>query len=179
MADTVLGRSTPVPTDRAIRVTIRRVDAVVRREAPAGDADRTAALEGMRRELSRHVALSGSYLRSFKLRGQITGVEFYYSGRAVRAWTRAELEGQLRYLGIPFSSIIVATSTAPTRAETVRNVVEGASRFVAGGGVAGVVADEVAADGTMPAPVDRKPLIYGLIAVVAGIIIAILAAVYA
>lgn len=149
-----LGRSTPVPIDRDILVAVR---------FSWQSVDPTADIEGrIDAELKRHLSVSSTYQ---ELRG--SDEIRYAKGIPYRAWTRAELEGQLRALSLPFTSVSVQKQdTTPSFLERVGNRART-------GGVSGALseaAEPVLGSGE-PMATDRKPLVFGLVALVLGALV--------
>lgn len=162
MARTILARTTPVPTDRDITVVIEQTIPRPPPLAVGGDAARAAS------EMMRHMGVTAQ-----RVHVDAGTVSFLILiGRPNRPWTRAELEAQMRFLRIPFDSIVISHERNLTPAQRARNVVQGAADFVAGGGVAGVVADEVTSE-EPPMEMDRRPMIAAIAAVVLGLAVLI------
>lgn len=163
MARTVLARTTPVPTDRDITVVIEQAIPRVPPLAVGGDAARAAS------EMMRHMSVTSQ-------RSHVdAGVSSFLTlvGRANRPWTRAELEGQMRYLRIPFESISISHDTAAPRRS---GLLSSAARAIPGIGPAvgaGLDSAAGAADGLLgeepPMEMNRTPLIAGIAAIVVGL----------
>ncbi len=161
MARTVLAASTPVPVDRDITVVVEQDIPNPPPLAVGGDAGRIA------REMTRHMAITAQ--RSHVDAGISTFLTLV--GRANRPWTRAELESQFRYLRIPFESVVISHERTLSTRDRARNVAQDAANFIAGGGVAGVVADEATME--TPMEMDRRPMIAAIAAVVLGLAVLI------
>lgn len=164
MARTVLAANTPVPTDRPIRVVITQD--VERGDAPTAPAERVERAVG---ELGRHMGRDSVRTRIESAGGVPVTVYTTVEGRPIRPWTRAELEGQYRYLRIPFASISISYEQTLSPVQRARRLAEQGADFIASGGVAGAVADEATMD--PPMEMDRRPLIAGIAAIVVGLAI--------
>lgn len=167
MALTVLARGTPVPVDRPIHVVVRL------------DPE-TVTAERVFPEMRRHMAVSTTLVKEIKDRsGRVTSREFSASGTAYRPWTRGELENQLRYLGVPFDSVVIRTdlvsAPSPRRRGAVESIGRGIASALPGGPGAAAVVDtgEQLGLGEDPAPpTSRLPIILGGVAIVLGLLVA-------
>lgn len=161
MAWTTLTRSTPVPTDRPISVTVR-----LDPESVTGDR--------VFPELRRHMAVSTTTIKEIKnARGVVTARDYTAVGVAYRAWRKSELEGSLRHLGIPFDSVVIRheTAAAPSRAASVvRGIRDGIASAIPGGAGANAAVGMAEAAAEDPPPETSKlPIIIGGIAVALGL----------
>lgn len=168
MAYTTLTGSTPVPTDRQIVVTVRLDPETV-------TADRVFP------ELRRHMAVSTTLIKDRKnAAGAVTARDYTATGTAYRAWTKSELANQLRYIGIPFDSIVIRHETAAAPSPLARaadSARRGLLATVPGGAAGNLAIDAATSALDEPAPTaptwrDRLPIIIGGVAIALGLIVA-------
>lgn len=95
-------RNRAVPTDRALTVKVE-----VR--GGNGEVEGAALIDEMRR----HMRVTSSLAKSRKRGAETIGYGVDVVGVAYRAWTRRELENQLRALSIDFTSVSVTSADAP------------------------------------------------------------------
>lgn len=166
MALTTLGRSTRVPTDRDVQVTVAI-------PAPADDVAAASQISRLQAELQRHLAVSATRNTVHSSGGAVRSVDVFVQGRPFRAWTRGELEAQLRYLRIRFNNISIRSETESSAAQVARRARDALAALGPGAGVAGLVAADEQAREQAEGETSNGPIIAGAAAIVIGVGIAI------